>query len=189
MRVATKYIHLATDYFAANDVQDIQIVTSFGATEGAPASGAAEAIVDITSTGATLAANNLRVPEDGVILNSQANLAAALKANWSPEARSAAKQILARLSAFQRAADMLEVKFNAGADKVSQDALKVFGAVTISVTNTHDGQFVTLLIDRSQLQNITEFLATKQIGMTVSKPDFVFSPRNELFERLAGAIL
>ena len=189
MRVATKYIHLATDYFAANDVQDIQIVSSFGATEGAPASGAAEAIVDITSTGATLAANNLRVPEDGVILNSQANLAAALKANWSQEARSAAKQILARLSAFQRAADMLEVKFNAGAAKVSQDALKVFGAVTISVTNTHDGQFVTLLIDRSQLQNITEFLATKQIGMTVSKPDFVFSPRNELFERLAGAIL
>ena len=34
MRVATKYIHLATDYFAANDVQDIQIVSSFGATEG-----------------------------------------------------------------------------------------------------------------------------------------------------------
>ena len=84
---------------------------------------------------------------------------------------------------------MLEVKFNAGAAKVSQDALKVFGAVTINVTNAHDGQFVTLLIDRLQLQNITEFLATKQIGMTVSKPDLVFSPRNELFERLAGAIL
>ena len=84
---------------------------------------------------------------------------------------------------------MLEVKFNAGADKVSQDELQVFGAVTINVTNTHDGQFATLLIDRSQLQNVTEFLATKQIGMIVSKPDFVFSPRNELFERLAGAIL
>ena len=59
------------------------------------ASGAAEAIVDITSTGATLVANNLRVPEDGVILNSQAT-AAALK-RLAPEARSAAKQILAHL--------------------------------------------------------------------------------------------
>ena len=84
---------------------------------------------------------------------------------------------------------MLEVKFNAEADMVSQDELRVFGAVTISVTNAHYGQFVTLLIGTSQLQKLTEFLATKQIGMTVSKPDFVFSPRNELFERLAGAIL
>ena len=83
---------------------------------------------------------------------------------------------------------MLEVKFNAETNMVSQDELRMFGAFTISVTNAYDGQFVTLLIDRSQFQNITEFLATKQIGMTVSKPDFVFSPRNELFERLAGAI-
>ena len=189
LRVATKYTHITAEFFARRGVVDYVLVQSFGATEGAPASGAAEAIVDITSTGATLAANNLRVPEDGVILKSQANLAAALRANWSPEARSAAKQILARLSAFRRAADMLEVKFNAGVDMVSQDELRLFGAVTINVTNVYYGQFVTLLIDRSKLQDVTEFLATKQIGMTVSKPDFVFSPRNELFERLAGAIL
>ena len=100
LRVATKYTHLTAEFFARHGVVDYVLVQSFGATEGAPASGAAEAIVDITSTGATLAANNLRVPEDGVILKSQANLAAALKADWSPEARSAAKQILARLSAF-----------------------------------------------------------------------------------------
>ena len=189
LRVATKYTHLTAEFFARHGVVDYVLVQSFGATEGAPTSDAAEAIVDITSTGATLAANNLRVPEDGVILKSQANLAAALRANWTPEARSAAKQILARLSAFQRASDMLEVKFNAEANMVSQDELRMFGAFTISVTNAYDGQFVTLLIDRSQFQNITDFLATKQIGMTVSKPDFVFSPRNELFERLAGAIL
>ena len=95
LRVATKYTHLTAEFFARHGVVDYVLVQSFGATEGAPASGAAEAIVDITSTGATLAANNLRVPEDGVILKSQANLAAALKADWSPEARSAAKQILA----------------------------------------------------------------------------------------------
>jgi len=189
LRVATKYTHITAEFFARHGVVDYVLVQSFGATEGAPASGAAEAIVDITSTGATLAANNLRVPEDGVILKSQANLAAALRANWSSEARSAAKLILARLSAFRRAADMLEVKFNAGIDMVSLDELQMFGAVTINVMNAHYGQFVTLLIGQAQLQNIMEFLATKQIGMTVSKPDFVFSPRNELFERLAGAIL
>ena len=49
---------------------------------GAPAAGTAELIVDITTTGATLAANGLKVIEDGVILRSQANLVAARAANW-----------------------------------------------------------------------------------------------------------
>ena len=187
MRVATKYIHLATDYFAANDVQDIQIVTSFGATEGAPASGAAEAIVDITSTGATLAANNLRVPEDGVILKSQANLAAALKADWSPQARAAAKQILARLSAYRQAMERLVVSFVIDAkDAALFDNFGLDGSRRMAGQNE---TYLDLVIEKSDLQQVQDILSPRQIGMTVSKPDFVFSPRNELFERLAGAIL
>ena len=50
-----------------------------------------------------------------------------------------------------------------------------------------------LQLSRSDHENaaqlVQDILSPKQIGMTVSKPDFVFSPRNELFERLAGAIL
>jgi len=57
-------------------VVDYRIVESAGATEGAPAVGTAEMIVDITTTGATLAANGLKVLDDGVILRSQANLVA-----------------------------------------------------------------------------------------------------------------
>jgi ATP phosphoribosyltransferase len=187
MRVATKYIHLATDYFAANDVQDIQIVTSFGATEGAPASGAAEAIVDITSTGATLAANNLRVPEDGVILKSQANLAAALKADWSPQARAAAKQILARLSAYRQAMERLVVSFVIDAkDAALFDNFGLDGSRRMAGQNE---TYLDLVIEKSDLQQVQDILSPRQIGMTVSKPAFVFSPRNELFERLAGAIL
>lgn len=187
MRVATKYIHLATDYFAAHDVQDIQIVTSFGATEGAPASGAAEAIVDITSTGATLAANNLRVPEDGVILKSQANLAAALKADWSPQARAAAKQILARLSAYRQAMERLVVSFVIDAkDAALFDNFGLDGSRRMAGQNE---TYLDLVIEKSDLQQVQDILSPRQIGMTVSKPAFVFSPRNELFERLAGAIL
>src|ERR1700754_5196915 len=61
MRVATKYINLTRNFFAAHGVVDYRIVESAGATEGAPATGAAEMIVDITTTGATLAANGLKV--------------------------------------------------------------------------------------------------------------------------------
>ncbi len=74
LRVATKYVNLTRRYFAAHGIAEYKIVESLGATEAAPASGVADLIVDITSTGSTLKANGLRVLEDGVILKSQASL-------------------------------------------------------------------------------------------------------------------
>lgn len=76
LRVATKYINLTRRFFAEKGVAGYQIVESLGATEGAPASGSAEAIVDITTTGSTLKANGLKVLDDGLILRSEAVLAA-----------------------------------------------------------------------------------------------------------------
>ena len=90
MRVATKYVNLTRRYFAEHGVGDYRIVESLGATEGAPAAGAAELIVDITTTGATLAANALKPLEDGPILRSQAMLVASLAAPWGPAARASA---------------------------------------------------------------------------------------------------
>jgi ATP phosphoribosyltransferase len=72
-------------------------VESLGATEGTPAAGTADLIVDITSTGATLAANGLKVLEDGVILRSEANLIASRMAPWSLETKKARDALLARL--------------------------------------------------------------------------------------------
>jgi len=83
MRVATKYILQTRAFFARHGLVDYRIVESGGATEGAPAAGAAELVVDITTTGATLEANGLKVLNDGVILKSQAHLAASLRANWT----------------------------------------------------------------------------------------------------------
>ena len=57
MRLATKYVNLTRAFFSAQGITDYRIVESTGATEGAPAAGTAELIVDITTTGTTLAAN------------------------------------------------------------------------------------------------------------------------------------
>lgn len=77
LRIATKYWRLTQEFFTAqHGVQAYRIVESLGATEGAPASGAADLIVDITSTGETLKANGLRILSDGVILKSEACLVA-----------------------------------------------------------------------------------------------------------------
>ena len=94
MRVATKYLAQTRAFFARHGVADYRIVESGGATEGAPAAGAAEVVIDITTTGATLAANGLKILSDGVILRSQAQLAASLQAEWSQAQLAAAERLL-----------------------------------------------------------------------------------------------
>ena len=90
LRVATKYMNLTRRFFAEHGVAGYRIVESAGATEGTPAPGTAELIVDITTTGTTLSANHLKVLDDGVILKSQSHLFAARAAQWTPKLRRSA---------------------------------------------------------------------------------------------------
>jgi ATP phosphoribosyltransferase len=87
LRIATKYHNAARRFFAEKGVRDYRLVDSQGATEAAPRNLAAEAIVDITSSGATLRDNHLKVLEDGLILRSQAALCVSRAAAWTPAAR------------------------------------------------------------------------------------------------------
>ena len=86
LRVATKYLRITRRYFANAAFGEYRLVYSAGATEAAPASGTADLIVDITSTGATLLANNLKILDDGVMLKSEASFTIARKADWSEAA-------------------------------------------------------------------------------------------------------
>lgn len=80
IRIATKFWRLTQQFFSQkHGIQVYRIVESLGATEGAPAAGSADMIVDITSTGETLRANKLKILDDGVILKSQASLVSALR--------------------------------------------------------------------------------------------------------------
>ena len=115
MRVATKYVALTRRHFAAHGLTDYQVVESAGATEGAPAAGTAEIVVDITSSGATLASNGLKVLDDGVILRSQASLIASMRAPWGARARAAAATILGRIHAAEAARTIRELRFAASA--------------------------------------------------------------------------
>ena len=72
LRVATKYPNLTREFLFSKGVTQFKIVGSLGATEAYPFIGSSEIITDITSTGETLIANNLRVLKDGLILKSEA---------------------------------------------------------------------------------------------------------------------
>ncbi len=85
LRIATKYWRLTQQFFSQkHGIQVYRIVESLGATEGAPAAGSADIIVDITSTGSTLRANNLKILDDGIMLKSQACLVSARRSLDNP---------------------------------------------------------------------------------------------------------
>ena len=188
MRVATKYINLTRGFFAEHGVSDYRIVESLGATEGAPASGAAELIVDITTTGATLAANGLKVVEDGVILQSEANLVASVGADWSAGARAAAKTILARIAAEERARTTREVRAVMPGDPGSMPASPEADP-SAGMTWRREGGQVAFQAPRQKAAMLAEWLIGQgATSVSVAALDYVFSPTNALQERLDARI-
>lgn len=190
MRVATKYVNLTRDFFAQHGIVDYRIVESSGATEGAPAAGTAELIVDITTTGATLAANGLKVVEDGVILRSQANLVAARAAVWGAHERAIARAILDRVVAAVRARAYREVRARLAAcdDALVAQAEKEFAARAPFGGATPSGM-LTLHCPPGAVYALTRFLQDKGAeDVTVAEINYVFSPSNPLFARLEAAL-
>lgn len=167
MRVATKYLAQTRAFFARHGVADYRIVESAGATEGAPATGAAEIVVDITTTGATLAANGLKVLADGVMLRSQAQLAASLRAAWDPEALAVAERLLRVVEARAAALRSATLTWPAGdADVAIVDQLVAAGA-----SRRPNG----LLVDAAQVTAASLALAGAGLGpVTALQPEFVF---------------
>jgi ATP phosphoribosyltransferase len=190
MRVATKYINLTRDFFSAHGIIDYRIVESAGATEGAPAAGTAEMIVDITTTGTTLAANGLKVVEDGTILRSQANLVAARAAGWGTTERDLARVILDRLAAQARARAYREVRarFATNTDKLVENARDKFGIETPFGGPTVTG-LLTLHCPPDQVYALTNFLRDNGAeAVAVADLDYVFSRDNPLFAKLEAGL-
>jgi ATP phosphoribosyltransferase len=190
MRVATKYVNLTRRFFSNCGIIDYRIVESSGATEGAPAAGTAELIVDITTTGATLAANGLKVVDDGTILRSQANLVAARGAAWGEREREAAQVMLDRIEAQGRAHAFREVRarFAAFDDALLETAAARFGVVTPFGGPTSSGM-ITLHCPPAHVYALTSFLRENGAeAVAVADLNYVFSRDNPLFAKLTAAL-
>ncbi len=188
MRVATKYVNLTRRFFAANHVADYRIVESLGATEGAPAAGQAELIVDITTTGATLAANALKVLDDGVMLRSEANLVASLGAPWSETAREKARQVLARIAAEEAARLTRDVvaQFDERREGLVDQARAQFGS---RLRSENVAGRLTLTCLKDKVAPLADWLVAQGARhVTVAAMDYVFSPANPLHERLVARL-
>jgi len=190
MRLATKYANLTRTFFADHGVVDYRIVESTGATEGAPAAGTAELIVDITTSGATLAANGLKVIDDGIILRSQANLLAARAAAWDASRRATAGLLLDRLAAQKRAHGFREVRsrFAGMNDTLLSDAREKFGVAAPFGGPTSSGM-LTLHCPPAHVHALATFLrAHGAEAVSVAALDYVYTRDNPLHERLLAEL-
>jgi len=188
MRVATKYTNLTRRFFAKMHVSDYRIVESSGATEGAPAAGQAELIVDITTTGATLAANALKILDDGVILRSQANLVASLGATWSELARENARVILSRIAAEEEARTTREVStvLAAAGPPLVAEAQARFSA---RLRHRMDDGRLTLSCPQDKVPPLADWLIAQGADhVSVAALDYVFSATNTLYETLVARL-
>lgn len=187
LRIATKYLSLTRTFFAVHGISDYRIVESLGATEGAPAAGVAEAVVDITTTGATLAANGLKVLTDGVILKSQAQLAASLKAEWSAPVLDVAGRICARIAARELARNSYLLR---GSFSPTDGRLRArFAQAGFCVIEGRDG--APLLLCRiDELSRAVGLLRTYGVrgAVAAERVDYVFDESNPPLARLQAAL-
>lgn len=183
LRVATKYLSLTRQFFARHGLSDYRIVESSSATEGAPASGVAEVVVDIKSTGATLAANNLKVLTDGKILESEAHLAAAIKASWSKSAKDALAHILDMVAARDSALSTFIVRFQNSkrAGKAMKDITKDYDCLILR-TPPPDGE---VQCPEEHLHDVVQRLREEGAsGIIARSAEYVFPENNPLLDRI-----
>ena len=185
LRVATKYVNLTRRFFARHGLADYRIVESLGATEGAPAAGTAEIVVDITTTGATLSANALKILDDGVMLASEANLVASVRAPWGERARAAANAILSRIAAEEEARSVREIraKLDATSDALG-DLQALFGARLPFGASAAGGVVTIHCPDKAVFALVDHLARAGADDITVSAPAYVFRKANPLIERL-----
>jgi len=182
LRVATKYHIQTRAFFAAHGIADYRLADSGGATEGAPAAGIAELVVDITTTGATLAANGLKILSDGLILKSQARLAAGLAAAWTAPRLAACRRLLSILEARARGRSVASLTWPADQDTAARAAVAPF-AGPADGARAHG-----VLVPRPRLFAAAGALAAAGVGpVSVEQPAYVFDAACAAADRLDAA--
>jgi ATP phosphoribosyltransferase len=202
LRIATKFSRLTRAFFADRGIVEYTLVESLGATEGAPSSGVADLIVDLTSTGATLAQNHLKEVTGGTVLRTEACLVASLRAGlWTAQAMAALEQIVEQVEARTRATSKLVLRFSIPSKKSSyvrtelttryECSLTSWSATSESVIVPRGGtfDFVVALCTRTKLYAAVKFLKSSGAAeIIVDRSEFVFEETSQALERFRQLI-
>ena len=140
-------------------------------------------LVDITTTGATLAANALKRLDDGAILRCEANLVASIGAEWGGRARAAARTLLTRIAAEEEARTTREIRAAMDPDRPLN--LQDFARLATLPYGAARGVELVLRCPKERVFEVVEALvAAGARDVTVGAVDYVFRPGNPLPDRL-----
>jgi ATP phosphoribosyltransferase len=197
LRVATKFSRLTRAFFAERGIVEYSFVGSLGATEGAPAAGVADFVVDLTSTGTTLAENHLKEITGGTVLQTQACLVASRRdALWSDRAIGALEHLVQQVEARMRAMSTLVLRFSVPSERASsirQQFTEEYGC-TLSSWRTSAGSAagarsderdsVVAMCGRMKLYRVVKFLMSSGAAeVIVDRGEFVFEQSSPAFDR------
>lgn len=183
LRVATKFGRLTRAFFAEHGIVEYTLVESAGATEGAPAAGVADLIVDLTSTGATMAQNHLKEIEGGTVIASHCCMIACAKERaWTRARLGALEHVVEQIEARGRARNTLVLRFSIPHETAAQ-TLRTLGlkhGCTPTTVRTQDEGLATrdhvvALCHPSKVHAAVNFLRHAGAGQTiVDRSEFLY---------------
>lgn len=142
-RVATEIMGLTRRYFEERNIP-VKISYSWGATEAKVVEGLADAVVEVTETGATIRAHGLRIIDEVLVTNTQ--LIAGKDAWADPWKRRKIGQITMLLQGALRAESMVGLKMNAPTANL-EDILKLVPSLNSpTISSLQDKRWVSLEI-------------------------------------------
>jgi ATP phosphoribosyltransferase len=199
LRAATKFSRLTRAFFAECGIVEYALLESSGATEGAPAAGVADFVVDLTSTGTTLAENHLKEIGGGTVLQTEACLIASLRSGlWGAGALAALEHLVEQIEARIRAISQLILRFSIPAKavaKAKQHLVEKYGCALSAWSEgaepTSSGRmFAVAYCQRAKLYGVVKFLKSSgAAGIIVDRGEFIFegsSPAFDAFKQMFG---
>jgi len=152
-KIATELVNFTKKFFKERNIT-VEVEFSWGATEAKVVEGLADAIVEVTETGSTIRAHNLRIIDTLLVTNTKL---IANRATWeTPQKRSKIEQLSLMLKAALQATGMVGLKMNAPKDKL-EAVIKMLPAITSpTVSPLHDSNWYSLeiIINESQSRSL-----------------------------------
>lgn len=199
LRVATKFSRLTRAFFAEFGIVEYSLVDSLGATEGTPAAGVADFVVDLTSTGTTLAENHLKEIAGGTVLQTEACLIASLRRPlWGDRAMAALEHLIEQIEARRRAMSQLVLRFSVPSKKATtarQQLIAKYGCALSAWSESADTArsdkraFIVALCPRPQLYSVVKYLkSVGATGIVVDRGEFIFEGSSQALDKFKQAL-
>ena len=152
-RIATEVVNLTKRYLRGHGVTNAQIEFSWGATEVKPPL-LADAIVDVTETGSSLRANNLRVID--TVLESTPRFIANRESYADARMRAVIERVVLLLRGAITAADRVGLMMNVPRAKLQAvvDVLPALGKPTVSTLTDDRWVAVNTVIQERQVKEL-----------------------------------